>query len=94
MSGDARAKNGVDADVMTEAEELRVRLQYVEHDREHLAAEVSERDRRVTELLRALIAEFDANGNGCELGDPSADAWHKASHRVRATLTELTGLDR
>jgi hypothetical protein len=52
------------------------------------AARAEERARRdkLHADLRALVSDFDANGNGCPLGDPGGNAWRKAADRVRAVL--------
>ncbi len=42
------------------------------------------------ERVRAVTADFDANGNGCALGDPTAEIWHKAARLIREALDDIS----
>jgi hypothetical protein len=41
---------------------------------------------RLRQRIEALAGDFDANGNGAALGDPSDTAWHKAARLLRVAL--------
>lgn len=38
--------------------------------------------------MRSLAADFNANGNTRELGDPRAEVWHEAARMILKKLTE------
>lgn len=38
--------------------------------------------------LRALVSDWQANGNSRPLGDPTADTWHTAARQLLEVLDE------
>lgn len=53
-----------------------------------LAARPSADTETLRARIEALTSDFDANGNGCQLGDQAGNAWHKAAGLLRAALDE------
>jgi hypothetical protein len=51
---------------------------------EAIAQALADERAKAREPFLTLAADFNANGNGAELGDPSAHAWHKAARLVYA----------
>ena len=75
-----------------ENERLRERLA-VEEDAERAAGEHIDRLQERHDALeaaldrvRALLPDWDANGNSRPLGDPTAEVWHNAATQLRAAL--------
>jgi hypothetical protein len=40
----------------------------------------------VLEAVRGLVADWQANGNSRELGDPTAETWHKCARQLLRAL--------
>lgn len=60
----------------------------VGHAKEVLRVRTAERDAALSAIreARALVSDWQANGNSRALGDPSADVWHKAAHQLLVAL--------
>jgi len=59
-------------------------------DQERLMRAVVRADKAeaAIERMRALVADFEANGNGAELGCGRAEVWHKAARFIREALDD------
>lgn len=44
----------------------------------------------LSDRLRNLVSDWQANGNSRPLGDPTASTWHEAARQLLDVLTEET----
>ena len=54
------------------------------------AVTTAEHDARLLAAIRALVGDWQANGNSRELGDPTASTWQEAAWQLLTVLEATT----
>jgi hypothetical protein len=90
----ADVKHGTTVEANARADAAEARLDAVRLTRDYFGEQSVANAERLDALvadLRGLVSDWQANGNGRELGDPTAHVWHKCAAQLLLLLDENAG---